>query len=196
MAPLIPPGMSLWQSGDTVWTLHPHQIWLPSTKKLGAPQILETYKSLLEKAPDAQSLACLLAASNRSLKCGWIPSQFLHWSTDWRWHHPGGCGLWLGTSPLPAPPLQSLWSWSYSLATHGLSCQWSEGCHTQHTALSDFIYQSLSSDHNPSHLITLWCLPFRHTLVYWARPIFCVKVQPEVITPLGCALTRKMALAW
>ena len=83
----------------------------PINKKLGSPQILETYKSLLEKAPDAQSLARLLAAPNRSLKCGWISSQFLPWSTDWRWHHPGGCGLWLGTSPLPAPPLQSLWSW-------------------------------------------------------------------------------------
>jgi len=38
------------------------------------------------------------------------------------------------------------------LATHGLSCRWSEGRHHRHAALNDIIHRALASAKVPSHL--------------------------------------------
>ena len=40
----------------------------------------------------------------------------------------------------------------HSLATHGFSCRWSEGCHFRHAALNDITLRALSSAKIPSRL--------------------------------------------
>ena len=120
-------------------------------KNWDLPKVLEAAGSLLEKAPDTQSRARLLAASNKE-SGAWlntlpVSSLGLRMDDD---TIRVAVGLRLGI-PLCHPHKCSLCGAEVdNLATHGLSCRRSEGRHPRHSALNDIIHRSLSSAHIPS----------------------------------------------
>ena len=120
-------------------------------KNWDLPKVLEAAGSLLEKAPDVQSRARLLAASNKE-SGAWlntlpVSSLGLRMDDD---TIRVAVGLCLGI-PLCHPHKCSLCGAEVdNLATHGLSCRRSEGRHPRHSALNDIIHRSLSSAHIPS----------------------------------------------
>ena len=64
-----------------------------------------------------------------------------------------GCVLILGLSETHT--LRSSWdnlAEVDSLATHGLSCRWSEGRHHRHAAMNDIVHRALASAKVPSRL--------------------------------------------
>ena len=118
-----------------------------------ALKVSVTAERLLENAPDERSRARLLAAS--SMESGaWLqalPVSSLGLRMDDTTVRVA-VGLRLG-SPLCRPhTCHHCGAEVDHLATHGLSCRWSEGRHFRHAALNDIVHRALSSAKVPSRL--------------------------------------------
>ena len=61
-------------------------------------------------------------------------------------------GLHLGSTLCRPLSCQHCWAEVDHLATHGLSCRKSEGCHLSHVAVNDILYRTLASAYIPSRL--------------------------------------------
>ena len=109
--------------------------------------------NLLENAPDARSQARLLAASTREagawLNALPISSLGLRMDDD---TIRVAIGLRLGSSLCRPHVCAHCGAEVDSLATHCLSCRWSEGRHHRHAALNDILHRALTSAHVPSRL--------------------------------------------
>ena len=116
-------------------------------------KVSATADTLLECAPDAASRARLLAASSRE-SGAWLNALPIS-SLGLRMDNNAirvAVGLRLG-SPLCRPHIcHHCGTEVNSLATHGLSCRWSEGRHHRHAAVNDIVHRSLSSAKVPSRL--------------------------------------------
>ena len=118
-----------------------------------ALKVSVTAERLLANAPDERSRARLLAAS--SMESGaWLqalPVSSLGLRMDDTTVRVA-VGLRLG-SPLCRPhTCHHCGAEVDHLATHGLSCRWSEGRHFRHAALNDIVHRALSSAKVPSRL--------------------------------------------
>ena len=112
-----------------------------------------TADSLLESASNATSIARLLAASTRE-SGAWLnalPISSLGLRMDNNTIRVA-VGPRLG-SPLCRPhTCHHCGAAVDHLATHGLSCRWSEGRHHRHAAINDILHRALSSAKIPSRL--------------------------------------------
>ena len=122
-------------------------------KPWNTPKVAEIAVNLLENAPDARCQARLLATSTK--KAGaWlnvlpISSLGLRMDDDTNRVAIGHC---LGSSLCRPHVCVHCGVDVDSVATHGLSCQWSEGRHHRHAALNDILHRALTSARVPSHL--------------------------------------------
>ena len=109
--------------------------------------------NLLENAPDARCRAHLLAASTKEagawLNALPISSLGLRMDNDMI---RVAIGLRLGSSLCRPHVCAHCGAEVDSLATHGLSCRWSEGRHHRHAALNDILHRTLTSTRVPSCL--------------------------------------------
>ena len=108
--------------------------------------------TLLENAPDARCRARLLAASTMDAGT-WLNalpiSSLLRMDDD---TIRVAIGLRLGSSLCRPHVCAHCGAEVDSLATHGLSCRWSEGRHHRHAPLNDILHRALTSAHVPSRL--------------------------------------------
>ena len=122
-------------------------------KTWDAHKVSATADSLLESASNATSIARLLAASTRE-SGAWLnalPISSLGLRMDNNTIRVA-VGLRLG-SPLCRPhTCHHCGAAVDHLATHGLSCRWSEGRHHRHAAINDILHRALSSAKIPSRL--------------------------------------------
>ena len=122
-------------------------------KAWDTPKVAEIAVNLLENAPDARSRARLLAASTREagawLNALPISSLGLRMDDD---TIRLAIGLRLGSSLCRPHVCAHCGAEVDSLATHCLSCRWSEGRHHRHAALNDILHRALTSAHVPSRL--------------------------------------------
>ena len=108
---------------------------------------------LLENASDTRSRARLLAASTKEAGA-WLntlPISSLGLRMDDATIRVA-IGLRLGSSLCRPHSCAHCGAEVDHLATHGLSCRWSEGRHHRHAALNDIIHRTLMSAHIPSRL--------------------------------------------
>ena len=121
---------------------------------------------LLETAPDSRTRARLLASRIRE-SGAWLnvlPISSLGLRMDDSTIRVA-VGLCLG-APLCRPhQCQHCGAEVDCLATHGLSCRWSEGRHHRHAAINDIVHRSLTSAKTTSTPRTIRPLPLR-----WKRP--------------------------
>ena len=109
---------------------------------------------LLETAPDPKTRARLLASRVRE-SSAWLnvlPISSLGLRMDDSSTIRVAVGLRLG-APLCRPhKCHHCGAEVDCLATHGLSCRWSEGCHHHHAAINDIVHRSLTSAKIPARL--------------------------------------------
>ena len=118
------------------------------------PRVCATSQALTDNAPDARSRVRLLAVC-RSESGAWlqalpVPSLGLRLDDETT---RVAVGLKLGTSLCRPHQCIHCGAEVDHFATHGLSCQWSEGRHPCHTAVNDVIQRSLTSANIPSRLV-------------------------------------------
>ena len=122
-------------------------------KAWDTPKVTEMAVNLLENAPDARCRARLLAASTKEagawLNALPISSLGLRMDDD---TIRVAIGLRLGSSLCRPHVCAHCGAEVDSLATHGLSCRWSEGRHHRHAALNDILHRALTSARMPSRL--------------------------------------------
>ena len=122
-------------------------------KSWDARLVVTTADTLLERAPDATSRARLLAASTGE-SGAWLnalPISSLGLRMDDNTVRVA-VGLRLG-SPLCRPhTCHHCGAEVDHLATHGLSCRWSEGRHHRHAAINDLVHRGLALAKVPSRL--------------------------------------------
>ena len=118
-----------------------------------SPRVKASAQALLEDAPDARSRARLLAASRKE-SGAWLnalPVSTLGLRLDDETTRVA-VGLRLGT-PLCRPhECSNCGTMVDDLATHGLSCRFSEGRHPRHAAVNCIIQKALTSARVPSRL--------------------------------------------
>ena len=118
-----------------------------------ALKVSVTAERLLANAPDERSHARLLAAS--SMESGaWLqalPVSPLGLRMDDTTVRVA-VGLRLGSPLCRLHTCHHCGAEVDHLATHGLSCRWSEGRHFRHAALNDIVHRALSSAKVPSRL--------------------------------------------
>ena len=136
--PYVADAAALWSQDHD----HPPPVGTTShcQKTWNAHKVSATADSLLETASNATSIARLLAASTRE-SGAWLNALPI-----------SSLGLRLG-SPLCRPHSCHYCGAAVDhLATHGLSCRWSEGRHHRHAAINDILHRALSSVKVPSRL--------------------------------------------
>ena len=123
-------------------------------KARDTPKAVEIAVNLLENAPDARSWARLLAASTREAGAWLNARQSRPLAFAWTMTRSGWLLFSVLVLPLQAPCVCRAHCGAEvdSLATHGLSCRWSEGRHHRHAALNDILHRDLTSAHVHSHL--------------------------------------------
>ena len=125
---------------------HRQKVW-------DTPKVSAVADALLDNAPDPTSRARLLAASAGEsgvwLNAPPISSLGLHMDNN---TIRVAVGLRLGSSLCRPHTCHHCGAVVDHLATHGLSCRWSEGRHHRHAALNDIIHRALSSARVPSRL--------------------------------------------
>ena len=122
-------------------------------KAWDTPKVSAVADALLDNAPDPTSRARLLAASAGEsgvwLNAPPISSLGLRMDNN---TIRVAVGLRLGSSLCRPHTCHHCGAVVDHLATHGLSCRWSEGRHHRHAALNDIIHRALSSARVPSRL--------------------------------------------
>ena len=125
---------------------HRQKVW-------DTPKVSTVADALLDNAPDPTSRARLLAASAGEsgvwLNAPPISSLGLRMDNN---TIRVAVGLRLGSSLCRPHTCHHCGAVVDHLATHGLSCRWSEGRHHRHAALNDIIHRALSSARVPSRL--------------------------------------------
>ncbi len=149
--PNVTDAIALWSQGHD--QLPPVGTAAHRQKNWDTHKVSATADALLEGAPDATSRARLLAASAREsgawLNALSISSLCLRMDNNTIWV---AVGLSLGSSLCRPHTCHHCGTEVGCLATHGLSCRWSEGRHHRHAAVSDIICRALSSARVPSRL--------------------------------------------
>ena len=149
--PEMDAALSAWLKWHTHPPLTPPESF--SQKKWDAPVVQELSRSLLENAADERTKARLLASMCKE-SGAWL-NAFPISSCGLRMDNETtrvAIGLRLG-APLCQPhQCRHCGSAVDALATHGLSCRWSEGRLPRHAAINDIIHRSLTSAKVPSRL--------------------------------------------
>ena len=117
------------------------------------PRVKVSAQALLEDAPDERSRARLLAASRQETGA-WLnalPVSSLGLRMDNETARVA-VGLRLGTTLCRPHECCKCGTMVDDLATHGLSCRFSEGRHPRHAAINDIIQRALTSAKIPSRL--------------------------------------------
>ena len=138
--PYLPDAMTQWSDGYD--DLSPPEDTAPQSQRVwDTLKVSVTAERLLENAPDVRARARLLAASSRESGT-WLqglPVSSLSLRMDDNTIRVAVV-LRLG-SPLCRPHIGAEVD---HLATHGLSCRWSEGRHFRHASLNDIVHCALS----------------------------------------------------
>ena len=149
--PSVDDARALWSQGHDLsppeGTVQQHQKAWDTIKVMGIAD------HLLENASDTRSRARLLAASTKEAGA-WLstlPISSLGLRMDDATIRVA-IGLRLGSSLCRPHSCAHCGAEVDHLATHGLSCRWSEGRHHRHAALNDIIHRALTSAHIPSRL--------------------------------------------
>ena len=150
---MIPPdGEALMETGRA-FSQFPDSLAEHQQKRWDTPKVSALAKSLLDNATDPRSRAHLLAAAAKE-------------SGDWLNALPVSAlglrmddntimvmvGLRLGASLCTPHTCHHCGDEVDSLATHGLSCKWSEGRHHRHAALNNVVHRALAAAKIPSRL--------------------------------------------
>ena len=113
-----------------------------------------------------QILQVVAKTTKRQRDCFYTRPQGAHYKPKVPFHRSrwcafvGGCGcLCVPQRPFSCHagttvniPHTTLFLYPIIIATHGLSCRWSEGRHHCHAALNDIVHRALASAKIPSHL--------------------------------------------